>query len=266
MSEQKTKTVDSEEEKTKTNRLEVGMMQKDISQIIASLRTLLEDCTFSFSQEGLSIKAMDCSHVALIDIALPNANFEKWDVNNDAQIAFRLDDSMKMINLFEPNSLVRIGWNNDDNILNFFNKSESYKIRTIEPNKADTPLPRIPFDSRIKFDQEITLGDFIKQLRKIETVSDYITFETSHNWFVLSGKGDSGEAHIKNERGQVSIDKRDRDDNTTYSLEYLLPFLKTLQKDRTIELAYSTAKPLMIRVNLGGSARMDFYLAPRVEN
>src|SRR3972149_6868457 len=81
-----------------------------------------------------------------------------------------------IINLFEPKSMVRISYDDDyPNTLNFHTKSESYKIRTIEVNKAETPLPKIPYDSNIKFDyNEITEADFIKQLRKIETISGYV--------------------------------------------------------------------------------------------
>jgi len=266
MSQTQTKTVKSEAEKSK--KIEVAIPQKDISQVLKTLSILVEEATFSFTNEGVHVRCMDASHVGLLDIALPNANFEKYEVENDVQVAVRLDDSIKMINLFEPKSMVRISYDDDyPNTLNFHTKSESYKIRTIEVNKAETPLPKIPYDSNIKFDcNEITEADFIKQLRKIETISGYVTFETNNNWFNLSGKGDAGDVLITNERGQVSIKKRDDNSKSTYSLEYLLPFLKTLQKDRTIEIDYSTAKPLRIRAHLDGSAFMDFYLAPRVED
>src|SRR3972149_6221592 len=112
MSQTQTKTVKSEAEKSK--KIEVAIPQKDISQVLKTL--------------------------SLLDIALPNANFEKYEVENDVQVAVRLDDSIKMINLFEPISMVRISYDDDyPNILNFHTRSESYKIRTIEVNKAESP-------------------------------------------------------------------------------------------------------------------------------
>lgn len=264
MIKQTTKTVKSEAEKS--DKIELAIAQKDISQVLKTLSSLVEEATFTFNEEGVSFRAMDCSHVALIDMALPNSIFEKYEIENEVKIAVRVDEAIKVINLFELKSTVRLSHN--DHILNIHNNSESYKIRTIEENKSETPLPRLPYDSIVQFDKStlVSVADFIKQLKKIETISSYVTFETTNNFFNLSGKGDVGDVEITNERGQVTIKKNCQNSNSTYSLEYLIPFLKSLQKDRSIEISYTTLKPLRIRTDLGGSSFIDFYLAPRVES
>jgi hypothetical protein len=51
---------------------------------------------------------------------------------------------------------------------------------------------------------------------------------------------------------------------SVYSLEYLIPYFKTIPKLET-SLDFATAKPIRIRSKIQ-SGFLDFYLAPRVEN
>ena len=105
-------------------------------------------------------------------------------------------------------------------------------------------------------------------LKQIKTVSDYVTFETTLNRdFILSGKGDSGESTINFERGMEEIPEVSNKEpsKATYSLEYLLPFLKQL-KCGSVIIEYSSVEPLRIEAPIDNISKIYFYLAPRVED
>ena len=110
-------------------------------------------------------------------------------------------------------------------------------------------------------------NDFKKALKQIEVVSEYVTFESMPYGFKISGKGDSGSNEITFEKGMQEIPEIEVRENSksTYSLEYLLAFLKHL-KAGTILLEYSEKMPIRLEVKLTNVGRIHFYLAPRVEN
>jgi len=218
----------------------------------------------TFDVEGVTTRLMDASHVALLDVSMPNSMFEKYNVESEFNVGVRADELEKMIDMFDDKSSITLT-RTEDNLLILSNRNEKYTLRLIEAQKNDQPIPRTNFDAKIVFDQEITTKDFIKQLQKINKISDYITFETvNNNKFTMSGKGDIGNAEASYERGQISINNN-CDTTTTYSLEYILPFLKTV-KDQPVTLEYSERKPLKIEAKIQNVGRLNFYLAPRVED
>ena len=68
-------------------------------------------------------------------------------------------------------------------------KIKNIKFVLIESSATDTPLPKIPYDSKII----LTSSKFDKILGDVQVVSDYLTINTSDSKGDFSGKGDSGE-------------------------------------------------------------------------
>jgi len=251
----------SEEEKT----FEVKIAKEDIEIVIKEVSLLSEELTLHIDIEGITIRLMDPSHVALIDVSLPNTMFEKYEVQNEFDVGVRADELSKMIKMFDKDSRITFTYT-ADNLLILSNRTDKYTLRTIEANKNDTPLPKIPYDAKVEYgpNQDYNTKDFIKTLDKIKILSDYVTFDTTNSRTILSGKGDIGEAQTTLERGQVTIDVK-QDSIGTYSLEYIIPFVK-LVKDYSLAIEYSSSKPLRIEAKIANVGRLHFYLAPRVES
>ena len=52
-------------------------------------------------------------------------------------------------------------------------KNKKYKMRLIESSATDTPLPKIPYDSKIS----LSSSKFDKILGDVQVVSDYLTIQ-----------------------------------------------------------------------------------------
>ncbi len=144
-------------------------------------------------------------------------------------------------------------------------KNKKYKIRLIESSATDTPLPKIPYNSKIT----LSSSKFDKILGDVQVVSDYLTIHTSDSKADFSGKGDSGEVIIDLEKEPNDIDEisSTEDSTGTYSLEYLNPVVKAVGTNAgLITCEFSTAKPLRIEFKVANIGRIHFYLAPRVES
>ena len=231
-------------------------------QIFGTIGQLVEDATFEITNEGLTFRGMDPSHVALIDLVMSNASFEKWLVNQEGSFAVRVNELNKLLKNFNKKDSVRLY--TKEHMLAIETKTSKTNLRLIEASKVNCPLPKILYNSRI----QITLDALKRSLKQIETVSDYVTLETTLNRdFILSGKGDSGESTINFERGMEEIPEISNKEpsKATYSLEYLLPFLKQL-KCGSVIIEYSSVKPLRIEAPIDNISKIFFYLAPRVEN
>ena len=236
----------------------------DLKAIISAISTLVEEATFVATSEGITFRGMDPSHVALIDISWPNSAFEKYECDSDIKFGVRIDEFSKLIKRANKNDSIEINISEQNMLLVTVGKNKKYKIRLIESSATDTPLPKIPYNSKIT----LSSSKFDKILGDVQVVSDYLTIHTSDSKADFSGKGDSGEVVIDLEKDTDESTITSTEDSTgTYSLEYLNPVVKAVGTTAgLITCEFSSAKPLRIEFKVANIGRIHFYLAPRVES
>ena len=235
----------------------------DLKAIISAISTLVEEATFTATAEGISFRGMDPSHVALIDISWPNSAFEKYECDNEIKFGVRIDEFSKLIKRADKKDSIEISISDQNMLLVTVGKNKKYKMRLIESSATDTPLPKIPYDSKIN----LTSSKFDKILGDVQVVSDYLTIQTTDSKADFSGKGDSGEVTIDLDKSEDEEITSKEDSVGTYSLEYLNPVVKAVGTNAGfITCEFSSAKPLRIEFKVANIGRIHFYLAPRVES
>ena len=238
-------------------------------QIAKSVDLLeIDEATFVINNEGLSFRGMDAQHVALIDMGIPNTCFEKWSCIEEQKFALNISEFRKLVSSLDAKGTISLVIKDKEILVT--QNGFTANIRALEPSATDCPLPRIPYDCEMVLSNvgnyPTNTMDLKKLLTKISMVSDYVTMGSNDSNIVFSGKGDNGNAEISLSKEQVSISNKE-DSESTYSLEYIIPFMKTLNKESYVLVGFSTTKPLRIQTHLiNGVGRIDFYLAPRVEN
>ena len=233
--------------------------------VISAVSTLVEEATFEATVEGISFRGMDPSHVALIDITWPNTAFEKYECDGDIKFGVRIDEFSKLIKRADKSNAIEINISDDNMLLVTIGKNKKYKMRLIESSASDTPLPKIPYDTKLS----LTSSSFDKVLGDVQVVSDYLIVDATELQAEFSGKGDSGEVNIVLEKSKDELTELDvkADSSGTYSLEYLNPIVKAVGTSvETITCEFSSSKPLRIEFKVANIGRIHFYLAPRVES
>ena len=238
----------------------------DLKAIISAISTLVDEATFVATSEGITFRGMDPSHVALIDISWPNSAFDSYECDSDIKFGVRIDEFSKLIRRADKTNDIQINISDDNMLLVTIGKNKRYKMRLIESSATDTPLPKIPYDSKIS----IQIDKFDKILGDVQVVSEFLTIQTSGTKAEFSGKGDSGEVNIELEKDEQDEDEEistKEDSSGTYSLEYLNPVVKAVGKTAgIITCEFSSSKPLRVEFKISNIGRIHFYLAPRVEN
>jgi proliferating cell nuclear antigen len=232
--------------------------------ILSAISTLVEEATFEATSEGITFRGMDPSHVALIDISWPNSAFEKYESDGDIKFGVRIDEFSKLIKRADKSEPIEISIS-DNMLLISIGKNKQYKMRLIESSATDTPLPKIPYDTKIGLANTL----FDKILGDVQVVSDYLTIKATAAKAEFSGKGDSGEVLISLQKQQDELSEITVKEESagTYSLEYLNPIVKAVgTASGSIICEYSSAKPLRIEFKVANMGRIHFYLAPRVES
>jgi len=236
--------------------------------IAAAVKTLVEEATFEANSEGLTFRAMDPSHVALVDLTMPNSSFSSFEAGTPFKFSVRVEDLVKLINRADAKDAVEISSGEDDSISVKFSNGykREFNIHLIESTAASAPLPKLEFDTKTTLTKTV----LEKVLGDISVVSDQVTIQAAKDKLTFSGKSDVGRAEISLAGNDADVleFKSTTESKATYSIDYISGILRALGGvTDTVELEYSAKKPLKLTLKLNDQgAKLLYYLAPRVQD
>jgi len=236
--------------------------------VAAAVKTLVEEATFDATTEGLTFRAMDPSHVALVDLLMPNSSFERYEADKSFKFSLRVEDLVKLVGRSDAKDSVEIASGEEDTIkLTLKNGyKREFSVHLIESTGGTAPLPKLEFDTKVTFTKSI----FEKLLSDISVVSDQVTIQATKDKLSFSGKSDVGKADISLERNDVDVLDLQvaAESKATYSIDYLLGITKAMGGvSDTLFAEFSTKKPIRLEFKLNDQgARVYYFLAPRVSD
>jgi proliferating cell nuclear antigen len=243
--------------------------------VTAAIQTLVEEATFDVNSDGITFRAMDPSHVALVDLFWPSSDFQKFTCEKADKFTVRMEDFAKLIRRAEGKDSVEISREGSESLsLKLSNGyKREFELHLIESSQSTTPLPKLNYETTFV----TTEPAFDRILNDVSAISNHITIEALKDKVLFSGKGDTGKAAV--ELSKPAGDKpgtdllslttpADKESKATYSIEYLLKITKAAgSASDTINFEYSSKMPLRMGFKLGENSKghIHFYLAPRVQ-
>ena len=234
--------------------------------VASAIKTLVEEATFEASSEALIFRAMDPSHIALVDLYWPNTAFEKYECDKQFKFSIRVEDFVKLIGRTDAKDSVEITSTEEDalilRLLNGYKRE--FKVHLIESTSGTAPLPKLEFDTRIAMSKSI----FEKVLADISVVADQVTISALKESISFSGKSDIGAATIQLDKNGADILDLDvkQEAKASYNIDYMLGISKAVGSTaESVVCEFSSKKParLEFKLNEQGS-RIHYYLAPRI--
>jgi len=236
--------------------------------VAAAVKTLVEEATFDATTEGLTFRAMDPSHVALVDLLMPNSSFEKYEVDKPFKFSLRVEDLVKLIGRSDAKDSVEIASGEEEAIKVTLKNGykREFSVHLIESTGGTAPLPRLEFDTKVTLTKNI----FEKLLSDISVVSDQVTIQATKDKLSFSGKSDVGKADISLEKNDADVLDLQvgAESKATYSIDYLIGITKAMGGvSDTLFAEFSTKKPIRLEFKLNDQgARVHYFLAPRVSD
>lgn len=244
--------------------------------IAAAVKTLVEEATFEANSEGLTFRAMDPSHVALVDLTLPNSSFASYECSKPFKFSLRVEDLVKTMNRSDSHDSVLLTDADPDAKEEAANEGiwvvfqngyrRKFNIHLIESTAGAAPLPKLEYKTRAS----LTMKILEKVLADINVVSDQVTIQATAEKLQFTGKSDVGTAHInlaKNDADVLEL-HAEEESKATYSVEYLNSILRALSGTAdTVQIEFSTKKPIRSEMALNSQgAKLAHFLAPRVQD
>lgn len=229
--------------------------------VAGALSSLMDEATFHVAKDGITIRGMDPSHVAMIDIFMNSSLFESYECDSDTKFSVRLADLAKMLKRADKKDTLQVTLT-DDSMLQFLAKSvysKEFRCKLIESTASLSALPKL--DHKVKIGIPAAVLENV--LADLAVSGEHAKMDANNGVIEFSTRGDAGEAKIGLD-GEAGISVEAKEQATaTYSLDYLQKFFAAAKASGTVYLEFSTKMPLQLNVSVEQAA-IHFYLAPRV--
>jgi len=233
--------------------------------VVESIKPIVDEAVFTATSEGIAFRAMDASHVSLLDISWKRDGFIDYECNEEITFGVRIDELLKLLKRIDREQQVDISIADGEIQLTASEgkKTRNYKLKLLDASKSETPVPKLSFNTRVTMLYDV----LVDALKDIDVISSVVEIYTNEAMIKFYGKGDTGDAevvHWKDENTNIEMFNEAKESKTAYSLEYLLRMLNAVDVDNVI-LEYSSKMPLRLQFLLPFRCDMQYYLAPRAE-
>ncbi len=235
--------------------------------LLMAISTLIEEADFNTTGEGLKLRSMDPSHVAMVDFEWPKAAFEEYVCDKPTNIRVNITAMLKLLRRSKSEESLEISYDEENKKINLTLKGrilKNFTMSTLEPVEEEVPTPKLSFNARIKLMSE-TLKEIVEDS---ETVSDNIRFEASQDKLLVKATSELSSANMeltKSDGALLDIEVKENS-AATFNLNYLGEMVKAGAATSDVAvMEFSTNMPIRLEFEILQQGKLAYYLAPRIE-
>jgi len=239
---------------------------KTWKQIVDVLATLLTEAHLRVSESGMTLRQLDSSKAAMVDLNLPSAVFQEYACKGEHDICLGIDELTRVSKRMGGDE--RLEFNLDENRLEIkmIGQAErEFKLQLLTPPDSQTNKPSMAFEVKA----EMYADAFKQAIKDIGVVSSHVKIVAEKNMLTFSGEGDTGEARVTlstegEDPALFQLKVGSGQSAAMYALNYLSEISKAIPSD-SIVLQLTGNKPMMLEFAIAEAGSISFILAPRVE-
>ena len=240
---------------------------KLLRDMITSISILVDEATFKLDPEGLKLRAMDPSRVAMVDFEWPKTTFDEYVCSEPTKMCINVSELLKLLKRAGKDETVELALDEKTGKLQLKIVGKyvrSFTMPTLEASEEEVPTPKLSFNVKVK----ATAEGLSQAIEDAQMVSDHVKVEADAEKMVLNASGDLMGAEITLQKGSDTIlDLEAKEPSkATFSLSYLSEIIKSASATSDIAiLEFSSDMPIRLDFQQAKEGRLTFYLAPRIE-
>ena len=240
---------------------------KTWKQIVDALATLLTEAHFRVSESGITLRQLDSSKAAMVDLTLPSGIFQEYSCKGEHDICLGIDDLAKVSKRMTGDDHLEFNFDKEDNrfeIRMLGQANREFKLNSLAAPDDQTKKPGINFEVKAEL-----LADTFKQaIKDIGVVSSHVKITAEPEQLTFAGEGDTGIANValttKGDAPALFQLEVSGKSVAMYALNYLSEISKAIASD-SLMLQFTSNKPMMLEFAIAEAGSISFVLAPRVE-
>ncbi len=229
--------------------------------IVETLGVVVEEARLDFKENGLFVRVVDPSHVAMIKMEVDSAAFDTWEVD-ETNLGLEIRKLKDMLSL-GATDMVDLTYNDDTGTATVNIGRIDRNIRPLD-NSTLNP-PNVP-DLELPCGVTISGAELAQALRAGRQVGELVTLSLDDKKFSVNVK-QIDEVHVEFTKDDLVALDCSQAAKSQYSLSYLIPLSKVFQGIENVNVRFGENFPLKLNFDFAdGAGTVEYFLAPRVEN
>lgn len=253
-------------------RMVQGSMWK---KLIDAIKDLLSEAKWDCSSNGITLQAMDSSHVSLVSMNLKSDIFDAFRCDRNLSLGINLTSMAKIIRCAGNDDIITIKTGDDADTVTFVfespnnEKVSDYEIRLLDLDTETLGIPDTEYSCVVKMPS----AEFQRICRDLSQIGESVIICCTKEGVKFSASGDMGTGNIKlaqnmsqdKEEDAVIIEMTEAV-TLTFALRYLNYFTKATALSSQVTLSMSADVPLVVEYKVADTGYLRFYLAPKMED
>lgn len=261
---------------------------KPLRDLIESIKDIVPNVTFIFSDEGVDMQSMDVNKVALVELFIPANSFTSYSNKDDENVTISVDlqSLSKTLKCVKADAVCRMTWRKgaDELNMNFKSTNESFSFKLKLLNMQHQPLNIPVRDNDVSFTlPSDTYQNFTKD---IAALASDVTINVTEETIGFDFRSDIGNGDWQVDFGEnIKLHDFSEEVSQKFSIKYLQNFGRAVQNAGSTDMAMKGGEPIEIVCPLGKFNELirqeidvgddvddiypygflKFYLAPKTE-
>ena len=242
--------------------LNVTARQELMRTIVDTLGVVVEEARLDFGENGLSVRVVDPSHVAMIKMEVDSAAFDGWEVD-ETKLGLEMRKLKEIVGIAGAGDMVELAYNDESGQATINIGRIDLNLRPLDNSTLNPPKePAIDLPCGVT----IAGSELAQALRAAKMAGDLVNLSITDSSFAVNVKGSTDEVNVEFSKDELTaIDCSDAA-RSQYSLTYLTPMAKIFHGIENVNLRFGENLPLKLTFDFSdGAGHVEYFLAPRVE-
>lgn len=241
-----------------------------LKKVVEAIKDIVSNVNIDAGPNGISMQAMDPSHVALVNLNLKAEGFSDYRADKTFPLGIKLANLNKILKCAGNDDTITLECEDEPTqlTLKFENsiQSASFSLNLISLDSEQLQIPETVYSSRVV----MPTSDFSNICKQLHQLSESVTIKTTHKGIVFSVNGDIGSGSLErkdnpsDKTSEQTIIDIDEPVSNMFSLSILNYFNKAASLSEQVHLSLSENTPLVVEYKIEGMGSLKFYLAPKL--
>lgn len=243
--------------------LDISLNERLANFVKVMLKVVREDAVLEFSQDQMTSKVVDTGHVAMVQLTVDKAAFERYDVDEQV-FGIELNTLEEYLRIMKPDQFLEMTHEESTNQATLTILGNHVGMQTIDP--ASIPNPDLPkIEDKLTCRVRISGDDLVETMKYAAASGDLIKFTMNETKFSvhvnkvgINYRRDFAEEELRGlDCGQAATSQ--------FSIDYLKPLNSILAKVDEVNIAFGENLPMLMEFSeLDGTVSVKYLLAPRI--
>jgi len=246
-----------------------------LKKVLEAIKDLLNEATWDCAATGISLQAMDNSHVSLVSLNLRSDGFDKYRCDRNISLGMNLTSMSKILKCASNDDIITIKAQDDADTVTLVFESKNqekisdYEMKLMNLDAEHLGIPETEYSCVVK----MPAAEFQRICRDLSQIGDSVVISCSKEGIKFSATGDLGTGNIKlvqtanvdKEEDAVVIEMQEPV-SLTFACRYLNSFTKATPLSSQVSLSMSADVPLVVEYKIEDMGSVCYYLAPKIED